>query len=201
MHLLRPLSALVLATAPAVLAAPSAHAGPTASVDLDFGTATNSAPGPTGIYASPSPLYTAGFVLRVGWRFDVAPVWFVPEIGGGYVVERFEPIPTTTSAVSGHVGLLFGGGRFGFSVVVQPELRFEPGVFGHVGGGWYSSSLNAPAFDVGLALDLRIRRRFIVGAHVGYDVVILSHVPNEFLTPPVTDPWVSYGLHGGFLFW
>jgi hypothetical protein len=199
MHLIRTLSALVLATGPAVLAAPPVYAGPTASVDLLFGTSTQSLAGPADAML-PSSLYTAGFGLRAGWRFDFGPVWLLPEIGGGYVVERFQ-----SSLEGAHVGRFVAGARIGWSRVVRPELCFEPAVFAHGGGGWYDSELHGPAYDVGLSLDLRIKRRFIAGVHVGYDALAHSIASQEGpFGPPfvtVTDGWVSYGVHGGYLFW
>ena len=76
------------------------------------------------------------------------------------------------------------------------------------------------SFDVGIALDLRIRERFVVGAQVGYDVV---RVPPGPMGPPIPcgdglgpallgpePPWWQPGLrrpvgdlgiHAGWLFW
>ena len=217
-HLCTAASALLLSTT-------SASAGPTVAADLDLGTSTRSTPpgGTASIYPTPSPLYTVGFALRAGWRFDVAPVWFLPEIGAGYAVEHLTQVPTATAPESPHVARVFGGGRIGWSGAIRPELRFEPSIFGHVGAGWYGASTDGTAFDVGLSLDLRIRQHVIVGAQVGYDVVTVWHPggspacqPMTVLTPtgPVTlpcsspaatpavaDPWVSYGVHAGWLFW
>jgi hypothetical protein len=210
----RPLLAVAFLLA-AHLLTTQAHAGPTVSADLDLGTSTKGAPNPYIYPGAPySLLYTVGFTLRAGWRFDVAPVWFLPEIGGGYAVERYLEVGT--------LGRFFGGGRIGWSGVIRPELRFEPSIYGHGGGGWYGSGASGSAFDVGLSLDLRIRGHLIVGAQVGYDVVTVYPqaapcTPQMGITTPtgpitlpcatplpspsVADPWVSYGIHAGWLFW
>jgi hypothetical protein len=222
---------VLLALAAPLTSATSAHAGPTVSADLDLGTSTKSGPPANAIAPSgptPSPLYTAGFGLRAGWRFDVAPagflpVWFLPELGGSYVVERFQGVPTALPPPDLSLGRFFAGGRIGISVALRTELQLEPSIYGHGGGGWYSQS-SGSAFDVGLSLDLRIQRHFIVGAQVGYDVVTVYSrnatspcTPTTIITAggPVTlpcpivsspvlataDPWVSYGIHAGWLFW
>jgi hypothetical protein len=214
-YLLLPLTAL----ATALLTTP-AKAGPTVSADLDLGTSTRSgatpATGPLPILPNPSPLYVTGFTFRAGWRFDVAPVWFLPELGASYDVEHFLSgvqdvvyvYPSTTAAME----RFFVGGRIGWSGVLGPEVRFEPSIYGHAGAGWYHaffSDSTGYACDVGLSLDLRIGQHFIVGAQVGYDVVTVPPVAATmtYLTgvtnavPAVADPWISYGIHAGWLFW
>jgi hypothetical protein len=206
----RHLLALPLLLALTALPTASAHAGPTVSADLDLGTSTKSTPGEE---VPPSPLYIAGFLVRAGWRFDVAPVWLLPEIGAGYAVERFATISGGPS-LNANLARFFAGGRIGWSGPLQPDLHLEPSIYGHVGGGWYSGYYNQAtgyACDVGLSLDLRIRRHFIVGAQVGYDVVTVPPVPAApapplagyipMASPAVADPWVSYGIHAGWLFW
>lgn len=222
--------ALLLALSAPLTSTTPAHAGPTASADLALGTSTQGNPSSAADYQgppepTPSPLYTVGFTLRAGWRFDIAqaPVWLLPEIGAGYSVERLVPAIDGTSAPSPHLTRFFGGGRVGWTYALRPELRFEPAIFGHAGAGWYGSG-PAPvgsAFDAGLSLDLRIRSHFTVGAQVGYDVV--TRYPQPTTTPPMTvvtvtgpvivpgsttlplppiaDPWVSHGVHAGWLFW
>ena len=206
-------------------AATRAHAGPTVNTDLDLGTSTKSTPSSTSIAPlspAPSPLYTAGFGLRAGWRVDMAPVWFLPELGASYVVERSQQVPRAVPPSDLSLARFFVGGRVGWSGALRPELQFEPSIYGHGGGGWYSQS-SGSAFDVGLSLDLRIRQHFIVGAQVGYDVVTVYSStstapcqPTTIMTtsgtvtlpcpvivsaPSVADPWVSYGIHAGWLFW
>jgi hypothetical protein len=54
-----------------------AHADPggRVAVDLDLGA-------PIGIDARS---FAIGAAARLGWRFDLGPVWLQPEVGGGYV--------------------------------------------------------------------------------------------------------------------
>ncbi len=221
-HSLLPVTGLALSAA--LLTTP-AHAGPTVSADLDLGTSTrSSADAAYGILPLASPLYITGFTFRAGWRFDVAPVWLLPELGASYEVEHYpssiEGIPTVYPSTTAEMERFFVGGRIGWSgVAMGPQVQFEPSIYGHVGGGWYSAWFSGPpgvAGDAGLSLDLRIRRHFLVGAQVGYAVVTVpshtlsSSMPVLTTTGPVavtvtvpgfTDPWVSYGIHAGWLFW
>jgi len=221
MNTSRPLRALplLLALSAPLTSATPAHAGPTASADLDLGTSTRpTSPG------GPSPLYTVGITLRAGWRLalDRVPVWFLPEIGASYAVDRIRSgVGSTVGSTTSPLGRIFGGGRVGWTYGLRPELRFEPSIFGHAGAGWPVAGLIGSAFDVGLSLDLRIREHFIVGAQVGYDVVTVyppstTYPPTTVIIagtpvtlpggttgpfPPIADPWVSYGVHAGWLFW
>jgi hypothetical protein len=213
-----------LALAAAFFATTQAHAGPTVSADLDLGTSTR----PTAAFAestgdTPSSPYTIGFTLRAGWRFDIGPVWLLPEIGGSYAVERFQAETAVTGQPTAHLSRFLAGGRIGWSGVGVPAIRFEPAIYGHAGAGWYSAQEDGPAFDVGLSLDLRILRRLIVGVQAGYNVVTILHpaagtspspspgcvqtasgcvplAPSSIAIPAVSDGWVSYGLHAGVLF-
>ena len=223
LHLPRPLSTLTaaLALAAAFFTTTPAHAGPTVSADLDLGTSLggrNVASGTGSLMApGPSPLYIVGFRARAGWRFDIGPLWLLPEIGGGYDVERF-----AGAGVESSLPRAFGGARAGLSLPLLPALRLEPGVYGHAGFAQYQADDNGTAFDAGLALDLRILRRLLVGVQVGYDVVTVWHPGSEPSTPspgcamnafgvcaptsaggssPLADRWLSYGLHAGVLFW
>jgi hypothetical protein len=215
-HSLRllPTVAALLALAAFSTVTTQAHAGPTVSADLDLGTSVL----PSGTYIAATqpvgdPLYLVGFTLRAGWRFDLGPVWLLPEIGGGYAVERFQ----FPEGMVLDLGRFFGGARVGWSgVLLAPELRFEPSIFGHVGGGWYSDQMTGVSFDAGISLDLRIRQHFIVGAQAGYDVVrvppmgsqgqcsmVAFGMPCDTIrgTPALLDEWVTYGIHAGWLFW
>jgi hypothetical protein len=95
---------------------------------------------------------------------------------------------------------------------LAPALAFEPGVYGHVGYAYFGDAMlpgNAMANDVGLALDLRILRRILVGAHVGYEVVTtFQPVQTQPLfgtstsqTEAYAEKWVGYGVHAGVVFW
>jgi RNA polymerase sigma-70 factor, ECF subfamily len=205
-------AALVLATTS------PAHAGPTVSADVDLGSSTKGAPTPSSAGAvppGPSALYAVGFGLRAGYRFDLTPAWWLlPEIGAQYTVLRTYTYGDTNEAESG-VSRVFGGGRAGWSGVLRPDLRIEPAVYGHAGVGWYHLPENGTAFDVGASIDLRIRWRCFVGVQLGYTVVTVWHPAGRSVvvvvpTGPVTlpgaanadaNPWVSLGLHAGFLFW
>jgi hypothetical protein len=210
-------AALALAV---VTATPQAHAGPTISADLDLGTSIHhDIANPYGLGSlSPraSPLYVLGFRVRAGWRFDLGPVWLLPEIGGGYDIERYVSDAGTTQQTP-HLPRVFGGGRVGLSLSLGPGLRFEPGLYGHAGFAQYQADYNGSAFDTGLSLDLRVLKFLIVGAQVGYDVVTVWHPWSDQPNPVGTgsggimmmpggstalaDKWVSYGLHAGVLFW
>jgi hypothetical protein len=216
-----------LALASLLLALP-AQAGPTVAADLDLGTSikrdTPPAIDPTPVTGA--PLYIVGFRIRAGWRFDVGPVFLLPELGGGYDVEHFASLGTVSVPLG--VPRVFVGGRAGFSIPLAPALRFEPAIYGHLGDAWYvGASQSGLATDLGLALDLRIVGRVLVGAQVGYDVVTAwEHVPPGDMiggaptsscvpTPSgcvsvgaagtgafaLADRWVSYGAHAGVLFW
>jgi hypothetical protein len=212
-------AALVLAAAFSTTT--PAHAGPTVSADLDLGTALgarNLASGTDSLMAPrPSPLYIVGFRVRAGWRFDIGPVWLLPEIGGGYDKERF-----VGTSVESSLPRAFGGARAGLSLSLLPGLRIEPAVYGHAGFAQYQADDNGTAFDVGGALDLRILRHLLVGVQVGYDVVTVWHPGsgqgssssgcpmNAFgqcaptsagASSALADRWLSYGLHAGVLFW
>ena len=176
------LAALLAASSPAL-------AGPTVSADLDLGTSIGRDSAP-----SASLLYIAGFRIRAGWRFSLGPVFLVPEIGGGYDVQRF------TGAPDGSLPRVFGGARAGLSLPVLPLLHVEPGLYGHVG---YAPSNGAGlANDVGIALDLRLLRVLLIGAHVGYEVVTrwVSLAPLSSESVAVADKWIGYGVHAGVVF-
>ncbi len=150
----------------------------------------------------PSPLYVVGFRVRAGWRFDLGPIWLLPELGGGYDNER---------DAAGNPGVslprAFGGLRGGVSLPVAPAFRLEPAVYGHLGWAWYvtSAPMDGLAADVGAALDLRFLQRFMVGVHLGYDVVTtkltVEGPPPSSSTVALADGWLAYGLHAGAMFW
>ena len=192
-----PVLAAAAALTVLVTAAPSALAGPTVSADLDLGTSIGRdlapSPGPSGA-APTSLLYIAGFRIRAGWRFSLGPLLLVPEIGGGYDVQRFSGAP------DGSLPRVFVGGRGGLSLPVLPLVRFEPGLYGHI--GYAPGTGPGLANDVGLALDLRLLRFLLVGAHVGYEVVTrwLSAAPFSSGTVAIADRWIGYGVHAGVVF-
>jgi hypothetical protein len=139
-----------------------------------------------------------GLGARLGWRFDLGPVWLQPETGGSFV--------TVTRVKDGYpmyVPRFLWGGRLGLSVsrVVQPS------VFGHGGVGWRVNEARGPAADVGVALDLTLVPHFSFGAHLAYNFVGADHTigPNYamMMIPSLTREaiaWLSAGVHGGFTF-
>jgi hypothetical protein len=211
--------------------APAVHAGPTAAVDLDLGTSVG-----MGVIQNPPVLppqaaqpYVVGFRVRAGWRFDIGPFWILPEIGGGYDVERVVLVVEETRTVGSSLPRVFAGARAGLSFPLAPAVRLEPALYGHVGYAYYEGGPGALANDVGLALDVRFLERFMLGAHVGYEVVT-QWVPGLVSLPPGPttgkcgpgfgspqscplptpmgeqvsiasgDKWIGYGVHFGVVF-
>lgn len=139
-----------------------------------------------------------GLGARLGWRFDLGPVWLQPEAGGSFV--------TMTPVKDGYplyVPRFLWGARLGLAVsrVVQPS------VFGHGGVGWRGNEARGPAADVGLALDLALVPHFSFGAHLAYNFVGTDHTiaPDYgmMMDPSLTFDaiaWLSAGVHGGFTF-
>lgn len=198
MHLVRTLSALAFAVGPSLFAARSARAGPTVSADVDIGPSVSRG----AQYADvPESLmrYAGGFGLRIGWRFDIARFFILPEVGVRYIAVR-------SPGVASQLDRFFGGVRLGWSAPIRPELHLEPAIFAHIGG---STTLDAgDSVDAGLALDLRIKKRFTVGVHVSYDVTYYISSESEINscepdTPSAGFPaqWLDMGIHGGVVFW
>jgi hypothetical protein len=192
----------LLATA-ALSFAPTVQAGPTVAADMDLGACvgqgitsyTRGLAPTTGPVPGPAALYVAGFRIRAGWRFDIGPVWILPELGGGYDAERFQTGPTTQSYP---LPRAFGGARAGLSLPLAAALRLEPAVYGHVGYAHYwlgGESDDGLANDVGLSLDLRFLKYFIVGAQVGYEVVTLWQPvrSSPSSTPPTGGCMTAFG--------
>jgi len=194
LHLLVALPAFV-----AVMIPPSparAEVGGQVAADLDLG----------------APMDTTERTLiggggRFGWRFDLGPVWLQPEVAGGYtafVDNTCEVCTTNDRAVR-----VTGGARIGGSGLISGVI--EPALFGHAGYGWLRISthypegqvthfdLKGPAFDVGVALDVKVVRYFRFGVHGAYDVVVGRY--ETFQDVPVRAmKWISFGLHAGAAF-
>ena len=66
----------------------------------------------------------------------------------------------------GHAGEVFGGLRFGFDGVVQPN------VFAHLGLGFVGASDIGPYADLGVGVDFQIMRVFSLGVQVAYNSVL-----------------------------
>lgn len=149
-----------------------AHAGPYLGLDLDLGTAFQD-----------KVDFSYGFGGRFGWKiyFRGAPVWLLPEVGGKYM--NFGE-----ATEIGYSGAGFGGVRFGFDGIVQPNL------FGHLGLGHIGASHPGPYADVGGGVDFQITRVFSMGLQVAYNSV------SEAGSPYGAAKWVSFGLNFGFDF-
>jgi hypothetical protein len=82
--------------------------------------------------------------------------------------------------------------------LVGGEVRIgkilEPGVFAHVGVGHLSGvgAFTAPAFDVGLALDLTLIPLIDIGAHVAYNALLGDDERTGF-------SWLTAGLHAALV--
>jgi hypothetical protein len=161
-----------LVIAATLMVATEAHAGPYLGIDLDLGTALQDRVD-----------FSYGLGGRFGWKvyFAGAPVWLLPEVGG-----HFMSFGSATEF--GHAGAAFGGVRFGFDGVVQPNI------FAHLGLGFVGDSELGPYADVGVGLDFQITRLFSLGLQVAYNTV--SDNGSDFGAAK----WVSFGLNFGFDF-
>jgi hypothetical protein len=148
-----------------------AHAGPYLGIDLDLGTAFEN-----------KVDFSYGLGGRFGWKFYFAgaPVWLLPEIGG-----HFMSFGSATEF--GQAGTAFGGVRFGFDGIVQPNI------FAHVGLGFVGGDFG-PYTDIGLGLDFQITRVFSLGLQVAYNTVL------DDGSGYGDARWVSFGLNLGFDF-
>ena len=125
---LAPITALALLAAPARADAP-APAPPRAlgahlDADLDLGV-------PMGFHESRLSFGAGG---RLGWRFDLGPVWLQPEAGGHYTVfTRWDPgVPCMSCKdyLTEHPVRVFGGLRLGGAGLIAGVI--EPALFGHL---------------------------------------------------------------------
>jgi hypothetical protein len=163
----------------ALLASPEARAnGVTLHAEQDFAFLTN---GGSNV--------GFGFSGRMGYRFELGPIWLAPELGGGYISFR------DIGGYSLHPARIFGGGRLGLRGFVQPQI------YGHAGYGWLGGlgdiNLNGAMFEVGVALDLRVLPILGIGIHGGY-------TSNENINGDAVGRdafnWVNVGAHVGLTF-
>jgi len=169
---------LLIALVPCLFVAASltatreAHAGPYLGIDLDLGTAFQD-----------QVDFSYGLGARFGWKlyFAGAPVWLLPEVGG-----HFMSFGSATEI--GHADTAFGGVRFGFDGIVQPN------VFAHLGLGSIGGSDFGPYGDVGVGLDFQITRVFSLGLQVAYNTVLDNNSNYG------DAKWASFGLNFGFDF-
>ena len=187
-HLPRILIPLALLLAPTL-----AHAAVTTAVDFDLGAPTLS--------TRKLPGYAAALGARVGYRFDLGPVWIQPEGGASYT--SFKDLPMTAGL---DVPRFIAGARLGLALspLVQPSL------YGHGGVGWFGHAAPGGTGTVGLAIDVMPARHFSFGAQVGYSGLATGPIAPGPCTPephlPCPAPmsssiqWIAAGVHGGFAF-
>lgn len=165
-------AALSLAAA-ALAVSPTARAGTTLALDLDFATAID----------EPHIDSGGGGALRLGYELDLAVLSLTPEIGGSY------------HALGGRIDVKhyagFVGGRVSFGKVL------EPGVFAHLGIGRLSADVGdasdtGPAFDAGVTLDFTLLPILDLGVHAAYANLIMDEGENF--------DWVRLGAHAALSF-
>jgi hypothetical protein len=149
-----------------------AHAGPYLGIDLDLGTAFQN-----------NVDFAYGLGARFGWKiyFAGAPVWLLPEIGG-----HFMSFGSATEF--GNAAAAFGGVRFGFDGIVQPNI------FAHLGLGFVGDSDLGPYTDIGIGVDFQITRVFSLGLQLAYNTVLDNG--SDF----GATKWASFGINFGFDF-
>lgn len=95
---------------------------------------------------------------RVGYQLNLLLLYIRPEIGGGaYFYGNSDDNTRRTEWRA------YGGARAGLNT------GLSPGVYAHLGHGWYGKDHDDTGFtgDVGLLLDLSIMSHFNVGLHGG----------------------------------
>jgi hypothetical protein len=176
---------IVLAALLIVPPAARAAGGGDVDADLDLG-----APMETGTF-------TVGAGGRLGWRFDLGPVWLQPEAGGHYTTFlNVGPTESSASSASSHAVRVLGGARLGGAGLISGVI--EPALFGHAGYGWISSRVKGAALDVGFALDVKLVRHFSFGVQGAYNVVAdqIDYIGGGSSALK----WLSYGVHAGASF-
>jgi hypothetical protein len=101
----------------------------------------------------------AAFHGRVGYQLDLLLLFYLrPEIGAGAYFYGSDDDNTRRTEWRA-----YGGGRFGL------RTGLSPGVYGHVGHGWYGKDHEDTGFtgDAGLLLDLAIIPHLTVGLQGG----------------------------------
>lgn len=163
------------AVAAGILATPrEAQAGPYLGIDLDLGTAFRERVD-----------FSYGLGGRFGYKiwFFPAGVWLLPEVGGHFM--RFGA--GNALGEFDHAGKVFGGVRFGFGHIVQPNI------FAHLGLGFVGASELGPSADIGVGVDFQITRIFSLGLQVAYNSVTVTSSGDAA-------KWVNFGLNFGFDF-
>lgn len=118
----------------------------------------------------------AAIHARIGYQINLTLVYLRPEIGGGAYF--FGDSDDGTDRTEGRV---YGGARFGL------RTGLSPGVYAHLGYGWYGkdeATENGFTADAGLLLDLSIIPHLNVGLHGG---VVFN--------PDPVPLWMNGGAH------
>jgi hypothetical protein len=161
-----------------------AAAGPILGLDLDLGTAFQSR-------EASSVDFSAGGGVRLGYRFVIprSYVYVQPEIGGHYMSFGFN----SQQLGYDYAGTLTGGIKVGLTGIVQPNI------FTHVGLGFMGYGANSgyigPDFDIGLGIDFRVWRGFLLGAQVAWN---MADVPS--LADASAAKWMNFGINASFHF-
>jgi hypothetical protein len=163
-----------------------AAAGPIIGLDFDLGTAFQNRASDVS-----SVDFSAGGGVRLGYRFIIprSYIYVQPEIGGHYMNFGFNSQQLGYESA----GTLTGGLKVGLTGIVQPN------VFTHVGLGFMSfngqSGEIGPDFDIGVGLDFRIFRGFLLGAQVAWN---MADVPS--LQDASAAKWMNFGINASFHF-
>jgi hypothetical protein len=165
-----------------------AAAGPILGLDLDLGTAFQNR-------NTSSIDFSAGGGVRLGYRFIIprSYVYVQPEIAGHYMHFGFN------SAELGYdyAGTLTGGLKVGLTGLVQPNVFTHVGLgfLGYDIGNGASQGYLGPDFDIGVGIDFRIFRGFLLGAQIAWN---MADVPSA--NSPSAAKWINFGLTAGFHF-
>ncbi len=163
-----------LAVAGVLALSADAQAGPYLGLDLDLGTAFQH-----------NVDFSYGLGGRFGWKiyFPGVPLWLLPEVGAHFMSfgsGRDAGEFTESSSV-------FGGARFGFDGLVQPN------VFAHLGVGFVGAGELGPHTDVGVGVDFQLTRVLSLGAQVAYNADTIDSLGDAA-------KWVSFGVNVGIDF-
>lgn len=165
-----------------------AAAGPTVDLDLNLGTAFQSA------RATHIDLSLGGG-LGAGYRFNIphSAIYLQPEIGAHYMRLGFN----SEAGGYDYAGILNGGVKVGIQGIVQPNAfaHIGLGIMGFSDGYSEFAGQIGPEFDVGLGIDFKIGHNFTLGGNVAYNSVVMTDAYG-----PAAAKWLSFGLKAAFLF-
>jgi hypothetical protein len=147
--------------------------------------------------------FNTGFGLdaRLGFRAGGRGVFVQPELEGGF--DQFQWVNKygfVTSADT--LGRFMAGARLGASGV------FEPQAYAHLGGAVGGYGVSGFTYDLGGALNIRLRR-ITFGAHAGFNQIVGSNInggacanPRQgcVATEALSIKWVDLGVNAGVVF-